>query len=62
MTDILDTLEKYAAEDLGCGNYAFMEVFKEAADEIKYLRSLAGSMGHQIECPPVPKSVDPSGW
>lgn len=34
----------------------------EAAEEIEYLRSLAGSMGHQIECPPSPKSVDPSGW
>lgn len=56
MKDILDRLRARQNES------PLDTVFAAAIEEIDYLRSLCGSMGHQVECPPVPKSIDPTGW
>lgn len=37
-------------------------VFTAAIDEIKHLRSLCDRGGQVVECPPVPKTIDPTGW
>lgn len=56
MKDIVDRLMARGRES------PLDTIFPDAIEEIQYLRSLCGSMGHAVEMPSMPKSVDPTGW